>query len=233
MNKNKKIIDFHSHILPRADHGSKSTEISLQQLSILKEHGVDCVVATPHFYPFGASIEQFTEKIQWCTERLIKKAQSFEINIAIGAEVLVCEGMERMKGLEMLTIKGTNTLLLEMPFQPWSEQLIETVGKLSKLDFNIVLAHIDRYPLNEVERLLEFGLKTQLNASCFASIFTRSRYMKFLASGQVVALGSDLHGTDSKSVKNLINAYNKIGEKNADYIINSSSNLLDGAVFIR
>ena len=45
------IVDFHSHILPRADHGSDSIETTQKQLQMIAEAGTEAVVATPHFYP--------------------------------------------------------------------------------------------------------------------------------------------------------------------------------------
>ena len=44
------MIDFHSHILPAMDDGSKNIEESLQMLRMLQEQGVERVIATPHFY---------------------------------------------------------------------------------------------------------------------------------------------------------------------------------------
>ena len=43
--------DFHAHILPGADHGSRSPEDTEAQLTTLGECGVAHVAATPHFYP--------------------------------------------------------------------------------------------------------------------------------------------------------------------------------------
>ena len=45
------MIDFHSHILPKVDHGSNSLETSIKQLELAKKYGVTDVVATSHFYP--------------------------------------------------------------------------------------------------------------------------------------------------------------------------------------
>ena len=39
------MIDFHSHILPGIDDGSKSADMSLQMLAMLREQGVDTVCA--------------------------------------------------------------------------------------------------------------------------------------------------------------------------------------------
>ena len=42
--------DFHSHILPDMDDGSRCAEDSLKMLRMEAEQGVTRVVATPHFY---------------------------------------------------------------------------------------------------------------------------------------------------------------------------------------
>lgn len=41
------MIDFHSHILPAMDDGSRNIEESLQMLRMLQEQGVERVIATP------------------------------------------------------------------------------------------------------------------------------------------------------------------------------------------
>ena len=38
------LVDFHSHILPRADHGSDSIETSLCQLESAAKAGVDTTI---------------------------------------------------------------------------------------------------------------------------------------------------------------------------------------------
>ena len=43
------MIDFHSHILPGIDDGSKSVEMSLQMIEALSAQGVDTICATSHF----------------------------------------------------------------------------------------------------------------------------------------------------------------------------------------
>ena len=44
-----KVIDFHSHILPGIDDGSRNVQTSVDMLRMCKEHGVDLMIATPHF----------------------------------------------------------------------------------------------------------------------------------------------------------------------------------------
>ena len=54
-----KRIDFHAHILPELDHGSKSLEISLQQLDWAKRVQVDTIVSTSHFYGWRRDLDDF------------------------------------------------------------------------------------------------------------------------------------------------------------------------------
>ena len=44
------VVDFHTHILPGIDDGSKSQDESLAMLRVESEQNIDRVVLTPHFY---------------------------------------------------------------------------------------------------------------------------------------------------------------------------------------
>ena len=43
------MIDFHSHILPGVDDGSKSVEETFELLKEAKEAGFDSVISTSHY----------------------------------------------------------------------------------------------------------------------------------------------------------------------------------------
>ena len=66
------MTDFHSHILPGVDDGSKSIEETLKMLELLSDQGVRRVVATPHFYPNHHSVEEFLEKRNSAYEEIKK-----------------------------------------------------------------------------------------------------------------------------------------------------------------
>ena len=53
------MIDWHSHVLPALDDGSRSVDESLALLKMLSEQGVDTVIATPHFYADRESLSSF------------------------------------------------------------------------------------------------------------------------------------------------------------------------------
>ena len=56
------MIDFHSHVLPGIDDGSKDVSESLEMLRLSLLEGTDIIVATPHFYVDRSSITSFLDK---------------------------------------------------------------------------------------------------------------------------------------------------------------------------
>ena len=56
------MIDFHSHILPLMDDGSRSVEESCKMLEELSSQGVTKVAATPHFSANNETVEKFLER---------------------------------------------------------------------------------------------------------------------------------------------------------------------------
>ena len=58
----REIIDFHSHILPGIDDGSRNVEESIALLRKEAEQGITHVIATPHFYPQHDTPERFLKR---------------------------------------------------------------------------------------------------------------------------------------------------------------------------
>lgn len=189
-------IDFHSHILPGADHGCDSVEMAGDQIDYAKEEGMNVVVATPHFYPHVDSVASFLERRDSCYHVLSCVQTTQEIKIIPGAEVLVCDRMDQMEDLKKLCIEGTDVLLLEMPFlKKMSRGVMETVLRMHlREDIRVVLAHIERYRKSDVMELLQQGLLAQVNAESICNLRMRKLCREYIATGSVVAIGSDIHG---------------------------------------
>lgn len=140
-------LDYHAHVLPGCDHGSDRLETSLRQLDMAAAAGIRTVCATPHFYPHKESAESFLRRREECAQLLRAHLPEQAPQICLGAEVLICDGMERLEGLHRLCREGTNELLLEMPFYAWPESIWDTLYQLLDLqDIQIILAHAERYP---------------------------------------------------------------------------------------
>lgn len=187
-------LDYHAHVLPRCDHGSDGVETSLRQLAMAREAGIRTLCATSHFYPHKESADRFLARRQQSWEQLRSHLTGEEPQVELGAEVLICDGMERMEDLPRLCRAGTRELLLEMPFYPWPRSLRDTLyALLERQDVQIVLAHADRYPAEDIERLIREGVPLQLNAVCLTRLWSRGRYLRWIGQGAVRYLGSDLH----------------------------------------
>ena len=197
------VIDFHSHILPKADHGCASEHEAIRQLALLKKAGVDTVVATSHFYPNRHTVIQFKQKTATGLESIISSEIESRPRIAMGAEVLICENIDRMDGIEELCIEGTCVMLAEMPItETWSNGLFETVRRLLKKDIIVVLAHIDRYLPNhkeDIQYLLDIGAYAQINAKSFKRLLFKKHLAPFLCDERLVAFGSDIHEEDESA----------------------------------
>ena len=217
-------IDFHAHILPGADHGSATLEVSLWQINSALQHGISKIVATPHFYPDRVTVNEFTETVAAAYEKL-KDRLPAGIELHVGAEVLVCPGLENLKGLEKLCIRGTKILLIELPFGYISADIAETLKALQDVGYTVLLAHADRYKAADIDSLVDIGCIVQLNAKSVISIFKRRKCKKWIKQGVVYALGSDIHETDKKAYKAFINAAKVIGNSYSD-IAKKSAELL-------
>ncbi len=213
-----KNIDFHAHILPAADHGCESISESLQQLTLAKQAQIDTVIATPHFYPQRESIEEFLSRRERCAQQLREAMKGKNLpEVLIGAEVQLCPGLDHMEGLERLCVQGTNVLLLELPLQytlRGFDQAIDNIIYGKKL--NVVLAHIDRYHAVHVDFMLDCGCLAQINADAFCHFHSSRRCSAWRNHDSLVALGSDIHGTDEgyqpflKAKKKLGSTYQQI-----------------------
>ena len=203
------IIDFHAHILPRADHGSSSVDISIFQLNSAKKSGVQKIIATPHFYPNEHFIDSFLRKRNKSYEALLPYLTDELPEVKVGAEVLLCANIDKLPGIEKLCVYGTNVLLIELPFTGYSDEHFEAVYNLIKNGFQIVLAHADRYPPSDIDKLLTLDLSLQINADSLTRIIKNKKIYQWIETGRVCALGSDIHGKDNKAYKRLISAAKK------------------------
>lgn len=146
--REKRMIDFHTHILPEMDDGSESVEESIQMLELSAQQGVKWMVATPHFYADREDPKTFLERRHEAHVRLEQGIGGRENlpKIMLGAEVRYYEGISQSRELQKLKIEDSNLLLLEMPFIPWSDRMLhELVLAQKRSGLQIVLAHIERY----------------------------------------------------------------------------------------
>ena len=191
------MIDVHSHVLPNMDDGSRSVEESLALLRLSAAQGIACVAATPHFYAEDNSPAEFLKRRAASAAELRSRWEPGLPRLLLGAEVCCFEGMSRVSELDALRIEGTELLLLELPFQPWTDRLVrEVLAMQERSGVTVVLAHVERYLPGQTDAwniLTDAGVLTQCNAGFFLRWRTRRRAVRLLNQGRIHFMGSDCH----------------------------------------
>ena len=185
-------IDFHSHILPEIDDGSKSFQMSVSLLDSAKENGIRKIAATPHFYPHRDNTEQFLAMRNDSFNKLKPYAEKTGIEIICGAEILVYPGIEQMNDIEKLSTDGCYLLELPLSFSLITPEHLETVINMQAFG-KVILAHAHRYPAEAVEELAENGIFLQLNVADICTFKGRKKAARWYKKGYVYAIGSDVH----------------------------------------
>lgn len=198
------VIDFHSHILPGIDDGSKGEEQSLKMMRMSAQQGVHVMVATPHFYAGSTTLEDFLRKRREAVDRLRRCDLPPLPYVVAGAEVAFFAGIGQADGIERLCIPGTNLMLLEMPFVPWSERNLYEVELLLNRGIQPIIAHLERFysfqtRRSAIDRLLEMPVYIQINGGSLLHWQKRARSLNLFREGYAHLLGSDCHDLDERA----------------------------------
>lgn len=195
------MIDLHTHILPGMDDGAKTPEESLAMLRLQREQGVSAVVLTPHFYRDRERPERFFRRRQECMERLAEAMPEGETfpSLIPGAEVTWMPNLCDWDYLPQLCIGNTGNMLLELPFTPWNDGMVNQLCDLmGRTGITPILAHLERYLRIQrremVEAVLSLELPVQLSSDVLLHTMTRGSALRMLKHGQAHLLASDCHG---------------------------------------
>ncbi len=198
------LYDFHSHLLPNVDDGSASVEESIKMLSESYEQGIRHIVATPHFYANFQDLAKFIERREKSVDLLQSALGDVKVpKIHLGAEVAYFNGIGRSDKLAPLCIDGTNLMLLEMPFEIWSESVVDDVIRLSENSEIVpILAHIERYAarknMGHLPELARHGILVQSNSSFFLDKLYGRKAFNLLKNDTIQLLGSDTHNCTTR-----------------------------------
>lgn len=192
------MLDFHTHLLPGMDDGSRSTEESRTLLKELESLGFDRLALTPHFYPHMETCTDFLRRrnllyMEFCENNPEKKLYS-------GCECYLHEYIFHAEDISELCFAGTRLLLTELVYDAdGGEYMLLLVRKLINT-YNVipVLSHIERYPYimkNEkfFEEFLSMGCLAQVNLMSFSDFFRKNRLAKYFEKDYIHFIGTDTH----------------------------------------
>ena len=192
-------VDFHTHVLPGIDDGSRSVSMTEAMLESEADQGIQTVIATPHFYADRNKVSHLLEKRERAFGEVRKLgAEKDGLPCVIqAAEVFFFPGIGTADMTAQLCAGKSRVLFLEMPFDQWSGDEYDEIRKLClRRGFEVVLVHLERFlPFQKDQEVLRQVLKLpvtlQINAGCLLKFMSRRRAKKILSFGKPVVLGSD------------------------------------------
>jgi len=197
-------IDFHSHLVPAVDDGSRGAVETLAMARGLVELGVRRIHVTPHVYRYGnmfgvLELERHAEDVR----RLCRDAE-LAVEIVAGAEY--CLGEHFLNALEngrpFLTFShdGEECILAEIHPRRFLVGLPAIGAALRSRGVRPVLAHPERHPstltMQRLGELRDAGWRFQLNLPSLVGCYgdeIRARGWALLERGWTDLAGSDLH----------------------------------------
>ena len=219
------LTEHHCHILPYMDDGAQDAETALEMIEIMKEQGVERIIATPHFY---------AHEERSLTEYLLRREDAYESiaelaavkNIILGAEVAIVHGLSKLHGIEHLAVEDTDFILLELPFRGYESWMSEEMNAItSGYGLKIILAHIHRYLQYYTPEDFELLLKTdavfQFNNDALLVPREAKLLEHIIKEGGRVVFGSDAHNTEGRRPN-----WDMLLEKCDPDILKASDNML-------
>lgn len=192
---NTNFIDIHNHLLPGIDDGSKSIEYTNRMIEAMQNLGIKSAIATPHTFPglWNNTKESIANAFASITNPFIQNysseyfADSYLLDLA--------------NDNQLITLPDNHLLVEFSLFSPPVDGVMDVFFNLKLKDFNLILAHPERYTYWEknisfFENLKAFDLSFQLNALSLLGYYGEDckKLAEFLLQNDFYDfLGTDFH----------------------------------------
>ena len=195
------MIDLHLHLLPGIDDGASSIDVAREMLEIAAELGFTRLVATPHLD--GPLTPAYRAKAEALTFQVRNSGIDFGIAVDQGYEIQLDPGLaHRLANGAPVTLAGSSTVLVELPFAGWPHHAEQSLFELQAAGFRPLLAHPERYAaaqsdIEKVVQLAERGVMLQITFSSLAGLFGRNGQRvaeELLRRNLATVLATDAHG---------------------------------------
>ena len=190
------MIDFHSHILPQIDDGSKSFEETIRMLEEARDVGFQKIISTSHY------MEKYYEVDEEQRFQLIKQINFQDIELYLGSEIYVTnEIVQLLKDKKASTINNSRYVLYELPMHSKNMNDKEIIYRLVENGYVPIIAHPERYSYVQedteyVDELAEMGALFQSNYGSIIGMYgekAKKTVKKLLKQNLIHFLGSDVH----------------------------------------
>lgn len=196
------MIDIHSHIIPKADDGSKSIEETFNVLKEAEKAGFTDIISTSHYIEGHYELNK-EDRQAWITAlNAGMKKENININLYTGAEIFVSENMcDNIASGAICTLNNTRYVLFELPMNNKTVYLEEVIFNLISMDLVPIIAHPERYSYIQKDPsilfdYIEMGVLFQSNYASIIGYYgkeAKNTVKKLLQHKMIHFFGSDNH----------------------------------------
>jgi len=236
------MIDFHNHIIPNLDDGSKSVEMSLNMLREAESQGITEVINTIHYQ--HPKMDKKNTSFQFVIDE-VKKMEDIAIqngiNIKIhpASEVFFQFNLTDIIDNPITTIGNGKYMLIEFQTLSLPEGYEEELFKLQLKGVTPIIAHPERYrPVQNnfelVKKWIERDYIIQIDCASIIGGFgkkTLDTAHKLLKNNLCHIIGSDAHNDKKRNfcLKDALSITGQlIGKENVSIIKQNSEKILAG-----
>ena len=196
------MIDFHTHILPNIDNGSRNIEETFNLIKEAQKAGFEGIVLTSH-YKEGYYETDTPEREVWVnaiSENL--KAKGIDIKVYLANEIFITDNMmQLLEEGKASTINNTCYVLIDLPLDEEPMNLYQVIYSLQENKLIPVIAHPEKYEFIQKEpefvyELIEKGCYMQANYGSMLGQYGRKAQIiarKLFENNSIHFLGSDVH----------------------------------------
>lgn len=196
------MIDFHTHIIPNIDEGSRSIEETFNLIKEAKEAGFEGIVLTSHYIEnyYETDVPERDMWVKAISDNL--KQKGIETDLYLGNEIYISGNMMNLliEG-KASTINNSSYVLFEMQLNAEPMNLYDVIYSLQENKLIPVLAHPERYSFIQKEPelvydLIEKGVLMQANYGSILGQYGEKAQMivrRFLENNMIHFLGTDVH----------------------------------------
>ena len=196
------MIDFHSHILPNIDDGSRSIEETFNLIKEAEKAGFEAIISTSHYMENYYETD-VPEREVW-VKAILENLETKEIDtkLYLGNEIYFSDKIiDLLEKRKASTINDTSYVLFELPLNSEPMNLYDVVYDMLQYKLVPILAHPERYSFVQkdpdlIYDLIEKGVLMQANYGSIIGQYGEKAQMivrRFFENNMIHFLGSDVH----------------------------------------
>lgn len=196
------MIDFHTHILPGIDDGSKNIEETFNLIQEAEKAGFNKIISTSHYLE-GFYESNHLDRRAWIDVLNSKlKEKKSNLELYLGSEIYISENIVHLlENGSASAINKTRYVLFEMPLNARPLNLYDMVFEMIRYKYIPILAHPERYffvqkDIELIYDLIQNGVLMQSNFGSFVGFYgtdIQKTAKELLQRNMIHFFGSDVH----------------------------------------